>query len=263
MTFENIKFEKRGHVALATLNSPKTLNAITPQMNEEIISLCGEVEADDDIRVLMFTGEGRGFCSGANVGGGPAPTENSQSTRLDDHGWVGRLALAIYDMTKPTVAAVNGVAAGAGMSLALGCDIRLGSEKARFKTVFIERSLSPDCGMSYYLPRIVGFSRAADLLFTSRKVEADEALRIGLLDHVFSQGDFIEKAVEYAGQIAFWPPVAMRSAKRVLQQNINVDFDTALRNEMYGLQFAKRAPNDVKEARLSFTEKRPPKFTGT
>jgi len=158
---------------------------------------------------------------------------------------------------------VNGVAAGAGMSLALGCDIRLGSEKTRFKTVFIERSLSPDCGMSYFLPRIVGFSRAADLIFTSRKVEADEALRIGLLDHVFSEGDFIEKAFEFADQIAFWPPVAMRSAKRVLQQNINVDFDTALRNEMYGLQFAKRAPNDVKEANLSFTEKRPPKFTGT
>lgn len=148
------------------------------------------------------------------------------------------------------------------MSLALACDLRVGSEQTRFKTVFLERSLSPDSGMSFFLPRIVGYSRAADLIFTSRAVDADEAYRMGLLDRLFPAAELLEGAVALAAQMAALPPVALRSAKRVLQHNTEAGLDAALRFEMQGLDFARRAPHDVAEARASFREKRAPVFTG-
>ena len=183
---------------------------------------------------------------------------------LDELGWVGRQALAVHGCDKPTIAAVNGVAAGAGMSLALACDLRIGSPATRFRTVFLERNLSPDSGMSWFLPRIVGSSRAADLLFTSRDVDGEEAYRLGLLDRIVADPTvLVEAAVDLASQIAALPPVAMRSAKRVLQHNLGVGLEGALRYEMAGLSYARKARNDGAEAMASFREKRPPKFTGT
>lgn len=265
MAYEALRFERRGAVGLATLARPEKLNALNATLQNEIRAVCAEVEGEDALRALVITGEGRGFCAGADLTGRRPEAEGvpPQSTRLDDLGWVGRQAIALYRMTKPTIAAVNGVAAGAGMSLALACDLRVGSERARFKTVFIERSLSPDSGMSFFLPRIVGYSRAVDLIFTSRDVGADEAYRLGLLDRlVESDDELVDHAVELAAQIAFWPPMAMRSAKRVVQQNLEVGLEDALRNEMRGLEFARRAPHDVRESQKSFAERRKPEFTG-
>ncbi len=266
MSYQEIELERRGHVAVATLNRPKSLNALNAALRADTLELCDEVENDDEIRVLVVTGAGRGFCSGVDLRGAtPAAREGSppQNTRLDEYGWVGRQAMAFYGITKPTIAAVNGVAAGAGMSLALACDLRVGSENARFKTIFLERSLSPDSGMSFFLPRIIGYGRAADLIFTSRMVDAEEAYRLGLLDRLVGADELVDRAVELGEQIASLPPVAMRSAKRVLQQNLQADLEPALRNESRALSFARRAPHDVKESRESFLEKRPPKFTGT
>src|SRR5690606_25735789 len=129
--------------------------------------------------------------------------------------------------------------------------------------VFIERSLSPDSGMSFFLPRIIGYSRAADLIFTSRSVDADEAYRLGLLDRLVPSERLIDEALEVANQIAGWPPMAMRSAKRVIQRNLDLNLEDALREEYHGLNYARRAPNDVRESRASFVEKRAPNFTGT
>jgi 2-(1,2-epoxy-1,2-dihydrophenyl)acetyl-CoA isomerase len=181
---------------------------------------------------------------------------------LDDIGWVGRLATDIYKIGIPTVAAVNGVAAGAGMSLALACDLRVGCETSRFKTVFAERGLSPDSGMSFFLPRIVGYSRAADLVFTSRNVDADEAYRLALLDRLVSSEQLLGCAQDLAKQMGSLPPMAIRSAKRVLQLNQDLEFEHALRNEIFGLSFARKSPQDQKEQRASFLEKRKPVFTG-
>ena len=193
----------------------------------------------------------------------PAADVLSRQERLDVYGWVGRLALALYrTLDKPIIAAVNGVAAGAGMSIALACDMRVGSEQTRFKTVFLERSLSPDTGMSFFLPRIVGYSRACDLIFTSRFVEAEEAYRIGLLDRLVPADTLLDEAVTLAEQIASWPPVAMQAAKRVLQQSMESTLEEQLRHESFGLIFARRAPHDVQESRDSFLERRPPRFTG-
>ncbi|MCJ7799488.1 MAG: enoyl-CoA hydratase/isomerase family protein, partial [Polaromonas sp.] len=165
---------------------------------------------------VVLTGAGRGFCAGADLRGGrPAGDEQpSRQERLDVYGWVGRLAMALYRiLDKPVIAAVNGVAAGAGMSMALACDMRVGSENTRFKVVFIERSLSPDSGLSFFLPRIVGFSRACDLIYTSRYVDADEAYRIGLLDRLVPADRLLDEALKLANQVASWPPVAMQSSR--------------------------------------------------
>jgi 2-(1,2-epoxy-1,2-dihydrophenyl)acetyl-CoA isomerase len=264
LTYEHLTLERRDDVAIITLNRPEKLNALNRQLQDEGNAVLEELAGEDSIRAAIVTGAGRGFCSGADLTGGPAAGDGipPQRDRLDEYGWVGRQATSFYRFPKPLIAAVNGVAAGAGMSLALACDIRIGSPAARFKTVFLERSLSPDSGMSFFLPRIVGYSRAADLIYTSRGVDADEAYRIGLLDKVVSEEGLIDECVEYATMITSLPPVAVQSAKRVLQNNAEVGLDEALRYETAGLGFARRAPHDVAESRASFVERRPPNFTG-
>ena len=260
-----LQLRKSGFNALITLNRPERLNALNADLREALNQAAAEVREDDEIRVVILTGAGRGFCSGADVGG-PLPDRGSvpsQNERLDDMGWVGEMATNIYQLGKPVIAVVNGVAAGAGMSLALACDMRVGSADSRFKTVFAERGLSPDSGMSYFLPRIVGYSRAADLIFTSRDVYGEEAYRLGLLDRLTAPEQAMDTALEVAASIAALPPMAIRSGKRVLQQNQDADFHNALRNEMFGLSFARKSPGDQKEQRAAFQEKRKPVFTGT
>lgn len=257
--------ERREKVALLTLNRPDRLNALSPDLREGIMKTCQELRNDDGIWAAVLTGAGRGFCSGVDLRAGQTEDDGlpSRQERLDTYGWVGHLAMAIYrTLDKPIIAAVNGVAAGAGMSISLACDMRVGSEFTRFKTVFVERSLSPDTGMSFFLPRIVGYSRACDLIFTSRFVEAEEAYRLGLLDRLVPADRLVDEAIEVANQIATWPPMAMQAAKRVLQQSMESTLEEQLRNESYSLIVARRAPHDVQESRDSFTERRPPRFTG-
>ena len=263
MPYDSLSLERRGSVAVATLERPDKLNALDASLRRDTLNLAAEVADDDEIRVLVLTGAGQGFCSGADLSGGtrPAPVTD-QNTLMDDLGWVGRQAIAFYRLTKPVIAAVNGVAAGAGMSLALAADLRVGGPEARFKTVFLERNLSPDSGMSFFLPRIVGYSRAADLIFTSRDIGAEEAYRIGLLDRLVA-GHPLEAAVELAEQMAALPPLALRSAKRVLQHNTQAELEDALRFEIAGLSYARKARNDAAESIASFREKRAPRFTGT
>jgi 2-(1,2-epoxy-1,2-dihydrophenyl)acetyl-CoA isomerase len=266
MAYEAVRYETDGDVAILTLNVPERLNAIGRQLREDVISAVAGARADDAVRALILTGEGRGFCSGADLSGARPPPSGEtadQTTRLDQENWVGRWAKMWAGFDKPLIGAINGVAAGAGMSTALACDVRIGSEHARFKTVFLERSLSPDSGMSYFLPRIVGYARAADLIFTSRAVDAEEAYRLGLLDRLVKHDALLDEALAYARQMTRWPPLALRSAKRVLQHGFDADLDQALFHEMMGLDVARRSPNDVKESGLAFREKRPGVFTGT
>ena len=253
-----------GHVAVVTLNRPDRLNALSPALRDELTEALGEIRENDQVRVAILTGAGRGFCSGADLTGAPAQAaEPDQNELLDEFGWVGRQAMSVYRLDKPVIAAVNGVAAGAGMSLALSCDVRVGSENARFKSVFIERNLFPDSGLSFFLPRVVGQSRAADLIYTSRAVDAEEAYRIGLLDRLVEQDKLMDTALEMAAQMTQWPPLALRSSKRVLQHNLEVGLEDALRYEMTGLSYARKAKNDARESLASFREKRKPNYTGS
>jgi 2-(1,2-epoxy-1,2-dihydrophenyl)acetyl-CoA isomerase len=265
MTDDNVLLiERRDKIAILTMNRPDRLNALSPDLRQGLMRTCQELRVDDRVWAVVLTGEGRGFCSGVDLRAARAVNDHpSRQDRLDVNGWVGRLSTAIYrTLDKPIIAAVNGVAAGAGMSVALACDMRVGSSRTRFKTVFIERSLSPDTGMSYFLPRIVGYSRACDLLFTSRLIEAEEAYRIGLLDRLVDDTSLLDEAIALANQISTWPPVAMQATKRVLQQSMASTFEDQLYHESYGLQLARRAPHDVQESRDSFLERRPPNFIG-
>jgi enoyl-CoA hydratase/carnithine racemase len=271
--YDAIQYEIRGQVAVLTLNRPERLNAISATLRSEVHQAVGRAREDDEVRALVIIGQGKGFCSGADLMGGadraaaglppgPPPPTN-QTERLDEMSWVGRWAKLFYTFDKPLIGAINGVAAGAGMSMALACDVRIGSENARFKTVFVERNLSPDSGMSFFLPRIVGYANAADLIFTSRNVDAQEAHRIGLLNRIVPEGRLLDEAVAYAEEMAQWPPLAIRSAKRVLQYSMEKEIDDALRYEHVGLGFARKAVNDAKESRAAFLEKRKGVYTGT
>jgi enoyl-CoA hydratase/carnithine racemase len=267
--YETITLERRGHVAVLTLNRPDRLNAINRAMMSDLPAAIAAVKADDEVRVLVVTGAGKGFCAGADLmGAGPVatgqpPVQVTQDERLDEMGWVGRWAMMWAGLDKPVIGAINGVAAGAGMSTALACDVRIGSENARFKSVFIERSLSPDSGLSFFLPRVVGYAAAADLIFTSRAVGADEAKSLGLLNRLVPAAELLDAALAYADEMTRWPPMALRSSKRVLQHNIEAGLEEALRYETAGLAYARKAACDVKESRDSFLEKRPGVYTGT
>lgn len=264
MDDQPLLMDKHDHVAVLTLNQPAKLNALSAPLRYAMTAAFAEASVDDAVRAVIVTGAGRGFCSGADLTAGagetPPPTQNDH---LDEIGWVGRQAMIVYGLDKPVIGAVNGIAVGAGMSLALACDVRVGSEKTRFKTVFIERNLSPDSGMSYFLPRIVGYSRAADLIYTSRMVDADEAHRLGLLDRLVAHDALLDSALELAAQMTAWPPLALRMSKRVLQHNIECDLPEALRFELSGLSLAGRAVNDRKESLAAFRERRKPHYTGT
>jgi 2-(1,2-epoxy-1,2-dihydrophenyl)acetyl-CoA isomerase len=262
--YSTITVERHEHVGVATLNRPDKLNALNTALRADLLSLAADVQQDDDLRVLVLTGAGRGFCSGADMSDGGFTTHQvTQNDRLDELEGAGRRALALSSIDKPIIGAINGVCGGAGMSLALSCDLRVGTGRARFGTLFVDRGLSPDSGLSYFLPRLVGYSRAMDLILTGRFVEAEEAHRIGLLDRLIGDDeDLVVTAVALATEIAAKPPLAVRSSKRVVQHNVDSGLHEALRYETVGLNFAKRAVQDSAEAVASFREKRTPRYTG-
>ena len=279
MPYQHLTLVKDGRVAVVTLNRPDTLNAINRDLHLEMMEACRDLENDDDIRAVVWTGAGRGFSSGADLKAGRSSAESSttessnaepsgrkpssRQQRLDQYNWVGRQAITVYkSLDKPTIAAVNGVAVGAGMALALACDLRIGTPNTRFKTMFVERNLSPDSGLSYFLPRIVGIGRAMDLVLTGRQVDADEAYRLGLLDRLTTAERLLDDAKELANQIAFWPPLAVQMSKRALQHSLESTLEDQLQYETHAIQFTRRAPGDVAEAAASFRERRPPRFTG-
>lgn len=267
MAYENLLYDKQDHIATITLNRPERLNALSGPLRKESLEVFTEARADDDVWAVILTGAGRGFCSGADISGPPpagsAPARRSQADILDEFHWVGDQAMTVYNFDKPVVAAMNGVCAGAGMSMALACDLRVGSENARFRSVFLERNLSPDSGMSWFLTRILGYSKAIDLIMTSRDVDATEAYRLGLLDRLVAHESLMAESVKLVEQIIQWPPVAVRAAKRVTQQNMDKSLPDALRNEAYHLEYGRKATNDAKEAYTARVEKRKPNYTGS
>lgn len=276
MSYKHLILERHDHVALVTLNRPERLNALNRALRDELMDVVEQLRHDDDVWAVVFTGAGRGFCSGADISGTPEaegeqageaaakPPSRAERIYEYEYHWVGRQALAIYEqLDKPTVAAVNGPAAGAGMSLALACDLRVGSENTRFKTVFLERNLSPDSGMSYFLPRIVGLSRALDLILSSRWVDAEEAYRIGLLDRIFPAETLVENAIQVAKELSAWPPLATQAAKRAVHHSMEATLREQLIYEVHAITIGRRATNDAAEARAARAEGRPPRWTGT
>jgi len=265
MAYEDLLLEKRDDgVAVLTLNVPEKLNAITRAMSMNLPLATAELARDDDVRVVVVTGAGRGFCSGADVsmmaGRGASGEIPPRQQRLmvtgEPH----------YDvfprLEKPVIAAINGACVGGGLSLALSCDIRLASEKARFGVAQVARALVPDFGLTYYLPVAVGLSNALQLMFTAELIDAAEALRLGLVSRVVPPDELMPAALELAERIAAQPPVSVELSKRMVYRRIRGEVDRAVEIETYANRVA-RSTEDHAAAVRAFLEKRPPpRFTG-
>ena len=266
MSYKHVLYERdpETHIATLTLNKPERLNAIDLDDHLDLVALVDEIRGDDTVWAVIWTGAGRGFCSGADVSKDPeAPSEDRALNEiLDEETWISRLGKALYSIDKPMIAAINGVAAGAGFSLILCCDLRIGCPQSRFVTVYQERSLPPEGGMSFLLSRIVGLGRAMDLSLTSRRVDADEAYRIGLLDRLVETDQLLPTAQELAERICELPPAAIRVTKRAIRAGLEASFTEATRNETRYGGLARGARRDAEESMAAFRERRKPHYTG-
>jgi 2-(1,2-epoxy-1,2-dihydrophenyl)acetyl-CoA isomerase len=244
-----------------TLNRPERLNAVDPALAAELPVAIDAAAKEDAIRVVVITGAGRGFCSGLDLSTPPKLPDASRVERLDPYAWVGRWILSMLHCEKPVVAAVNGPAAGAGFGLALAADIRLVSASARLTAGYVRRALSPDAGVSFLLPRLVGLARATEILFTGRDIDATEAERIGLASMVIADDSFTDHAFEYAERLAAGPPTALALTKRLLTTSLETSLENQLERELAYIKTC-FASKDVAEAMSAFTEKRRPDFRG-
>ena len=266
-SYEGIRLTREGRVAILTFNRPDRLNALNPRMlYREIPSALDEVAGDGEVRALVITGEGRGFSSGADISILAAlaadPTGATMEVKPPEP-WGYRYGIIdrLRNLPKPTIAAVNGVAVGAGLSFALACDIRIASENARFSSAFVRRGLVPDNGASFLLPHLVGTARALELMYTGDIIDAREAERIGLVNRVVPAEDLRTAAMELAERIAGNPPIALALTKRIVYQWLEQDLLSQLEYEAYNNKLC-RETEDYKEAVRAFQEKREPEFKG-
>lgn len=255
--YETITYRIENGVAWLTLNRPDKLNAFTSQMNKEIQEAIKKSASSDEVRVIVITGEGRAFCSGQDLSGMDENSNLGQVLR-DQYG---PMMKQISNCEKPIIAAVNGVAAGAGFSLALACDFRLVSEKASFINAFVNIGLIPDSGNLYYLSRIIGHAKALELSVFGEKVSAAEAEKIGLATKVIGVEDWNEQVTAFVENIADRPTKAISLIKRYLEASYHLSFEEFLKEEAEGQRIA-GLTKDFQEGVSAFLEKRKAVFIG-
>jgi len=273
MDFQNLIFEKRDGIGIVTLNRPERLNALSQPLMDELASVARQIAQDEEVRVLVLTGAGRAFCAGgdfkfSDVREGKATAEGAEnmdySYARQGHllGGMQGVILAIRKLEIPTIAMVNGPAVGAGFDLALACDLRTGSDSARFMVALTRMGLNPGAtGGTWLLPRIIGIARAIELYYTADFCEAEEAYRVGLLNRLVPAAELEKATFDLARRLAQGPPVSYRLAKMQTYKSFEVDFETAL-------AFGNACENicllteDHQEGIKAFAEKRPPLFKG-
>lgn len=258
MDEETILYDVTDNVAKITMNRPHRLNSFTEKMHLGFIDVLKKASMDPAVRSIVITGAGKAFNAGQDL-------SEVSGTRVDYGGLLRKrynpLIERLQNIEKPVIAAVNGAAAGAGMSLALACDIRLVSEKATFHNVFIHIGLIPDSGGCYFLPRIVGIGKAFELAVTGDRVTADEAFQLGLANHVFPIETFDQDVMAYAARLAKSPTKGIGLIKRTMMKGLHKNLTEALEYEAYAQEIASQT-EDHQEGLQAFLEKRPPVFRG-
>ncbi len=259
--------ETVGHVRVLRLDRPQRKNALTSALGWSIVRSVVEAHADDDIRVVALTGNGDAFCSGLDLGGGDdTPVETGltdQEQLLDERGWVGRFLLALrFETDKPVVAGINGVAVGAGLSLAMAADIRIAADSARLHPGYLRAGTSPDGGLTWSLPTLIGHEAALRFLLESRFVGADEALRLGLVSEVVPADQLESRLLEFCEAVAAQAPLAVRRTKHLvartpLVSDVGARMTDEIRSALAGLE-----SEDGQEAVRAIMEKRTPAFRG-
>ena len=257
---DGLRVEVDGTVATLTLDRPEALNALTVPVKVALREALESTAADRDVRAVILTGAGRAFCAGQDLAERDqlhaAPLEVEVRDRYNP------IIRAIRSMGQPVIAAVNGVAAGAGASLAFACDLRIAAKEARFVLAFGRIGLVPDSGATWFLPRLVGPAKAAELALAGDAVDAAEALRLGLVSRVVPGGQLLAEARSLAERIAEGAPLAMALTKEAFQRSATISLDEALEGEAK-LQGIAGASADHAEGLAAFREKRPPRFTGS
>ena len=265
MDDEQITYEVSDGVGWIRLNRPDKLNALTTQLAREALDALAAARGDEAVRCLVITGEGRGFCAGQDLTEfmGDAPAGGGTTLDVAEHLRSGynRMIAEIVELPKPVIAGVNGVAAGAGLSLALACDLRIASDAARFLQAFVKIGLVPDSGGNWLLPRVVGFAKALELSITGDTIDAAEALRIGLVNRVAPADGFPAALAESAATLAAGPTAAIGATKALMAEALHLGLAETLERE--AVEQARLAGSrDFAEGVGAFLEKRPPKFSG-
>ncbi len=264
MVYEHIQYQISDHIATITLNRPDRLNALTSLMRKEFLDAMVLSDEDSDVRVIIITGAGRGFCSGGDLKAMNNASTSDRSNALSERVTPIRdkVVLAMRNANKPVIAAVNGAAAGAGMNIALACDIRIASNTARFGQTFSRRGLHPDWGGTYFLPRIVGMAKACELIWSGRMIDGAEALSLGIVSELTEPEKLMDRTLAMAKTFAEGPPIAIQLAKRAMYKAQNTDLREALEFETFAQNLA-QGTDDAKEGIRAFVEKREPEFKGS
>ena len=264
MEFQEIRYEAAGGILTITLNRPDRLNAFTPTMRDELIEAFDRADADDDVRVVIVTGEGRAFCAGADLerGGSTFDWRARQKGDAVPRDGGGQVTLRIFDLSKPVIAAINGPAVGVGITMTLPMDIRLAAEGAKIGFVFTRRGIVPEACSSWFLPRLVGISQAMEWTASGRIFQAEEGHAAGLFRSVHPAVDVLGAARELAAEIAGnAAPVSVALARRLLWTMLGAGHPMEAHRADSRAMFARGQSEDAREGVTSFLEKRPPEFT--
>jgi enoyl-CoA hydratase/carnithine racemase len=263
MEFEQIRYEVADGVLTVTLDRPDRLNAWTPVMQQELVAALDAADADDDVRAIVFTGEGRAYCAGADLGGGGSTFERGGAElKLEDHRDGGGIfTLRAFESTKPLIAAINGPAVGVGITMTLPMDVRLAADDARIGFVFARRGIVPEAASSWFLPRIVGISQAMEWVATGRVFDASEALKGGLVRSVYPRDELLDAAYALACEIADnTAPVSVALARRMLWTMLGASHPRDAHAADSRAMYLRGRSDDAREGVTAFLEKRPAKF---
>ncbi len=261
MEYRDLLVETAGHICTITLNRPERLNAISGPMLAGLSHALIAADRDPDVRVIILTGAGRGFCSGLDLKDVAAGTGIGAGSGVSRFNLQDAPPVVLHRTDKPVLCALNGAAAGYGMDLALGCDIRIASNQGKLAAVAVRRNVLPESGGTWLLPRLVGWARAAEVAFRGRVLDAEECLRLGLVNAVVPQDQLMDEARAWAAEIAACAPAAIQATKRMMRLGLEESFEANVHHVYLQLLPLFRS-EDFREGLAAFAERREPAFTG-